>query len=188
MSSITEKIKFFNQKPKDPKGENATIKHGEFSNQKIASIKKIFEANIGNNNSNGNSSKANVFNSNQNYVKEIKSIKERIEQFQKDNSKNEKDSQKNYEIKTKSNIKNFVNELNKMKDSSKENINNKDEKPKIIEGSEIISNENPDLVIYKYPNLKFSKMAVNNSKILLFIGNESDKFINSFINMYSDIN
>ena len=75
-----------------------------------------------------------------------------------------------------------------MKDSSKENINNKDEKPKIIEGSEIISNENPDLVIYKYPNLKFSKMAVNNSKILLFIGNESDKFINSFINIYSDIN
>ena len=75
-----------------------------------------------------------------------------------------------------------------MKDSSKENINNKDEKPKIIEGSETISNENPDLAIYKYPNLKFSKMAVNNRKILLFIGNESEKFINSFINMYSNIN
>jgi len=51
------------------------------------------------------------------------------------------------------------------KDNKNYNIINI-EKPKIIENSEIENNENPDMVIYKYPKIK-----INDCKYILFIGN-----------------
>ena len=57
------------------------------------------------------------------------------------------------------------------------------QKPKIIENSEIISKENQDMIIYKYP-----KIQIKDSKIILLIGYNPEEFINSFINVYSDIN
>ena len=56
-------------------------------------------------------------------------------------------------------------------------------KPKIIENSEIISKENQDMIIYKYP-----KIQIKDPKIILLIGYKPEEFINSFINVYSDIN
>ena len=60
-------------------------------------------------------------------------------------------------------------------------------KPKIIPQSEILSEENPNMIIYKYPNIPFLKTEVNNSKILLFLGNAQELFINTFINVYRNI-
>ena len=54
--------------------------------------------------------------------------------------------------------------------------------PKIIENSEILSKENSDMLIYKYPEIH-----IKNTKNILFIGNNPEQFINSFINIYRDI-
>ena len=53
------------------------------------------------------------------------------------------------------------------------------QKPKIIENSEIISKENQDMIIYKYP-----KIQIKDSKIILLIGYNPEEFINSIINVY----
>ena len=58
---------------------------------------------------------------------------------------------------------------------------------KIIKGSTIISEENPNLKIYAYPNKGFSLTEKNNSKIIVFLGNAQESFINTFINIYRDI-
>ena len=58
---------------------------------------------------------------------------------------------------------------------------------KIIKGSTIISEENPNLKIYAYPNKGFSPTEKNNSKIIVFLGNAQESFINTFINIYRDI-
>ena len=86
-------------------------------------------------------------------------------------------------------IKNIVNNSNisEIKKSPIE-IKNEVDKPKLIEGSELISNENPELKIYKYPNIKFDKNTKDNCKVLLFIGDNPEQFINSFINIYSGVN
>ena len=80
-----------------------------------------------------------------------------------------------------------TNKANENKDSKiqkfeKSNDFIKVEKPKIMNNSETISEENPDMIIYKYPKVQFA-----NSKIILLIGYNTEKFINSFINIYSDI-
>ena len=42
------------------------------------------------------------------------------------------------------------------------------------------------MILYKYPKLDFFDAKLN-SKILLFIGNHSEKFIDTFINIYAGI-
>ena len=71
--------------------------------------------------------------------------------------------------------------ININKDNKNYNIINI-EKPKIIVNSEIENNENPDMVIYKYPKIK-----INDCKYILFIGHNPEQFVNSFINIYRDI-
>ena len=66
-------------------------------------------------------------------------------------------------------------------------INIKKEEPKILERSKIISKENEDMIIFQYPNEKFIKQKADNSKIIIFIGDHPEQFINTFINMYRDI-
>jgi len=60
----------------------------------------------------------------------------------------------------------------------------KDRKQIILEKSSIISDKNPDLIIRKYQNLSTSP---RHNKILLFIGENQEAFINTIINMYSNI-
>ena len=59
-------------------------------------------------------------------------------------------------------------------------------KLKIIPKSETLEKIN-NMIIYKYPNKPFEKNVANNSKILLFLGNAQECFINSFINIYRGI-
>jgi hypothetical protein len=55
---------------------------------------------------------------------------------------------------------------------------------KILEGSEIFSEEDPDMTIYEYPKYTFRD---SNYKVLVFFGNKQINFINTFINTYRDI-
>ena len=59
-------------------------------------------------------------------------------------------------------------------------------KLKIIPKSETLEKIN-NMIIYKYPNKPFAQNVANNSKILLFLGNAQECFINSFINIYRGI-
>ena len=59
--------------------------------------------------------------------------------------------------------------------------------PKLLSNSEIISKENPNMIIYKYPNDKLPKNISNNCKVLLFFGDKQNMFVNTFINFYRDI-
>ena len=70
----------------------------------------------------------------------------------------------------------------------KKPLNNENEvEEKIIKDSQIISDENSDMIIYKYPNKEFTSKEYSSCKILLFIGNNFTNFINSLINVYRDI-
>ena len=60
------------------------------------------------------------------------------------------------------------------------------QKFKIIRDSQILE-ETQNMKIYKYPNKPFPINIANNSKILLFLGNTQESFINSFINIYREI-
>ena len=76
----------------------------------------------------------------------------------------------------------------KKKDSgSQQNNSNtpRDRKTMIFEKSSVISEENSDMIIRRYPNLPFDK---NRAKIILLMGDNQEAFINSIINIYSDIN
>ena len=57
---------------------------------------------------------------------------------------------------------------------------------KIFPDSKILE-EKQNMKIYKYPNKPFPTNIANNSKILLFLGNAQECFINSFINIYREI-
>ena len=150
----------------------------------MANLKSIFE-----NQKKAPEIKDDIKNTNNNYIKETKSIKDRITQMMTSSqNKDDKSNQNKNDIKTKgNNMKNIINELNNNKNQNEPKIISKENENKIIEDSEIISNENPEMIIYKYPN-KYNKTIVGNCKILLFIGNESNKFINLFINIYRNIN
>ena len=88
----------------------------------------------------------------------------------------------------------FINKLDKKvntlekKEKPNKNTNpsvpKKDRKQIILEKSSIISDKNPDLIIRKYQNLSTSP---RHNKILLFIGENQEAFINTIINMYSNI-
>ena len=57
----------------------------------------------------------------------------------------------------------------------------------IIPGEHILLKEIDKIKVYKYPNESFSKEENDHAKILLFIGNAKDDFINTFINVYTDL-
>ena len=114
---------------------------------------------------------------------EIKKFnKERLAMFNQNNNPVKKE--------IKSNIKKLEKNIDTIekKEKSNNNINpnvpKKDRKQIILEKSTIISDENPDKIIRKYPNLSSSP---RNNKILLFIGDNQEAFINTIINMYSNI-
>ena len=62
------------------------------------------------------------------------------------------------------------------------------EEPKIIRNSQPIPNDNPNLKIYKYPDDYIDKNKLTNPKVLVFIGEHQEIFINAFINIYREIN
>ena len=93
----------------------------------------------------------------------------------------------------KPNIKKFDKKLNTLeKKDEKEKFNNstnsslpkKERKQIILEKSSVISEENSDEIIRKYPNLPSNP---RNNKIILFIGDNQEAFINTIINMYSNL-
>ena len=55
-----------------------------------------------------------------------------------------------------------------------------------IFGGEVLE-EKQNMKIYQYPDKKFSSTLLQNAKVLLFLGNAQDCFINSFINIYRSI-
>ena len=61
----------------------------------------------------------------------------------------------------------FLNKLNQNASNSQQNSLSKGAlENKILPGSEILSKENPDMIIYKYPSIKFSRNVGENCKIL----------------------
>ena len=116
------------------------------------------------------------------------SIQDKIKNLLGNENTQNKNTSTNNEIKKNDGFKNLINKFSDIKPKTEQKIIKNEEKPKIMENSEIITNENPDMIIYKYPNQKFSQRLINNSKKLLFIGKNPVKFLNAFINIYSDIN
>ena len=110
------------------------------------------------------------------------SIQERIKQMknQQQNNNTNKDSN-NYNFGIFDRVKDFNKEPKELKKIKEEPKN------KILENSEILSEEECNMIIYKYPNIPFSKNENNNSKIILFLGNAQECFINTFINIYRNI-
>ena len=88
---------------------------------------------------------------------------------------------------------NILDFINKCNQNAQRNQNNSSTKStiqdKILPNSEILSKEDPNMIIYKYPNtdIRFPKNVAENCKILLFFGENKEMFINSFINIYRDI-
>ena len=115
------------------------------------------------------------------------SIQERIKQMQDEQKSKNNNVNNNNDFKNVFSLKDRIKELNeKQANKEIEPISN-EPKSKILKGSEIISEEDPKMIIYKYPNIHFSKTENNNCKILLFLGNAQISFINTFINLYTDI-
>lgn len=117
--------------------------------------------------------------------KNSNSFNQRVELFKQQNE-NKNEAKENIQFEIKTNLKNKINIFNKPK--IEPIINVKEEEQKIIKGSKLISNDNPDMKIYQFPNKKFESKLINNSKVLLFIGEHQELFINSFINICRDIN
>ena len=173
-NSIQEKIKQMNEKKNIEKNIEPTIKTETKPNSIKEKIKQMQLQQSNNNNTNTN---------NYNF-----GIKDKIKQMQSQQSNNNT----NTNINTNKNINNYnVGKKDKIKDlnkAPKEIESVKEEiKPKIIPQSEILSEENPNMVIYKYPNITFSKTEINNSKIIIFLGKAQELFINTFINIYRNI-
>lgn len=75
-------------------------------------------------------------------------------------------------------------EIENNNSNSNSNMNKKDKKQEILELSEVISNENADNIIRRYPN---RSKNLNNCKIILFMGENQDAFINTLINICTNI-
>ena len=108
-------------------------------------------------------------------------INDIIQKFEKptNNCTKEKVNENNFGLSKK--VKDF-NKMIKVSEPVKEEI-----KPKIFPKSEILSKENPNMTIYKFPNIHFSDNENNNSKIIVFLGDAQEFYINSFINIYRNI-
>ena len=74
--------------------------------------------------------------------------------------------------------------VNKVNINNNSNLPKKDRKEIIFEKSTIISDENPNNIIRKYNNIS---IAPKNKKIILLIGDNQEAFINTIINVYSNI-
>ena len=175
-NSIQEKINQMNEKKNIQKNTEPTIKTESKPNSIKEKIKQMQLQQSNNNNTNTNTNNYNF------------GIKDKIKQMQSQQSNNNT----NTNINTNKNINNYnVGKKDKIKDlnkAPKEIESVKEEiKPKIIPQSEILSEENPNMVIYKYPNITFSKTEINNSKIIIFLGKAQELFINTFINIYRNI-
>ena len=186
MSNFQERLKMFNaaaQKntPKEPK-KIEKEKIGNFSGKNRDFLNKINqnEKDI----KTSDNSRTLEENKNKETKVEFKSITDRIKNFEGNQKTPIKIDDNNNNTKNNISIKDRINKINQ---GTKNTTKSNQEKPKILPGSDIISNENPNMVIYKYPNIKFSQNVAKNCKILLFLGNNQDKFINIFINGYSDI-
>ena len=75
-------------------------------------------------------------------------------------------------------------EIDNNKTNSNSIMNKKDKKQEILDLSEIISKENSEKIIRKYPN---RSRNLNNCKIILFIGENQDAFINTLINICTNV-
>ena len=209
MSSFSEKLAPFNKKaPKEDKKEINTRqpKPSEFSKERKDFIKEINkkskpedpknikkETRIINTISQKNKDKS--LNQTNNQNKEEKSsnpfiikandskISENKELSNHQNNNNNNEKKESISNKMKSNIKDRINFFSsKPKNEPK---TTKEEEAKILKESKIIS-ENPEMIIYQYPNKK-PIWLFDNDKILLFIGNNQEQFINAIINIYRDI-
>ena len=72
----------------------------------------------------------------------------------------------------------------KFDNSTDSSLPKKERKQIIFEKSSVISEENSDKIIRKYPNLPSNPRS---NKIILFIGDNQEAFINTIINMYSNL-
>ena len=173
--SIQERIKEMNenQKTKEPIQKISYIESN--ANSILERIKKLQESK----NNENNKDKKVIFGS--------MSIQERIKKMQEEQQPKNK-NENNYSNDFKSiSLKDRIKELNKQQEVKEIGPISDEPKSKILKGSIIISDENSEMIIYKYPNIPFSKTENNNCKILLFLGNAQRAFINTFINIYSDI-
>lgn len=114
-----------------------------------------------------------------------KNIKEKIGKLnQPKNSNNSIEKKEFIDNEKKSSVKDKINALNRIKPKEKPKAIMKGV-PKILGGSNKIQNdENPELIIYQYPKLS---QFIANYKILLFLGNNNEQYINAFINIFRDI-
>ena len=173
--SIQERIKEMNQnqKTKEPIQKISYIESN--ANSILERIKKLQESK----NNENNKDKKVIFGS--------MSIQERIKKMQEEQQpKNNNENNYSNDFKSIS-LKDRIKELNKKQEVKEIGPISDEPKSKILKGSIIISDENSEMIIYKYPNIPFSKTENNNCKILLFLGNAQRAFINTFINIYSDI-
>ena len=173
--SIQERIKEMNenQKAKEPIQKLSYIESNSNSIQER--IKKLQESTNNENNEN----KKVIFGS--------MSIQERIKKMQEEQQPKNNNENNNYNDFKSFSLKDRIKELNKKQEEKEIGSISDEPKSKILKGSIIISDENSEMIIYKYPNIPFSKTENNNCKILLFLGNAQRAFINTFINIYSDI-
>ena len=173
--SIQERIKEMNenQKAKEPIQKSSYIESNSNSIQER--IKKLQE------------SKNNDNNENKKVIIGTMSIQERIKKMQEEQQPKNNNENNNYNDVKSISLKDRIKELNKKQEEKEIGPISDEPKSKILKGSTIISDENSEMIIYKYPNIPFSKTENNNCKILLFLGNAQTAFINTFINIYSDI-
>ena len=208
MSSFAEKLKFFNREAQEKDKKEINTKQpqpSKFSNERKDFLneinKKSKPEDLKNKtkdtkviNTINPKNKDKSLNQTNNQNKEEKSSKSIMikandskisENKELSNNKINNNSEKKEFIsnKIKSNINDKISIFNSKGKEEPKRI--KEEEPKILKESKIIS-ENPDMIIYQYPNKK-PKWISDNSKILLFIGNNQEQFINSIINIYRDI-
>ena len=185
MSSFSEKLAFFNKKaPKeDKKGINIRQSQpSEFSKETKCFLEEINKKSIPEDSKNKKKD-TKVINtiSQKNKDKSLSQNNNQNKEGKPSKPINEKKEFNSNKIN--SNIKDKINIFNSKRKEEPKTI--KEEEPKIIKGSKIIS-ENPEMIIYQYPNKK-PIWLFDNDKILLFIGNNQEQFINAIINIYRDI-
>lgn len=83
---------------------------------------------------------------------------------------------------------NFINQINQNELRNRNSLPiTRSIEDKILPNSPIISKEDPNIVIYQYPDIKFSKNISENCKIIFVFGTKKEAFIKSFVNIYRDI-
>ena len=117
---------------------------------------------------------------------EIKKFnKERLAMFNQNNNSSNQEKKPNIKkFDKKPNILEKKDEKEKFNNSTNSSLPKKERKQIIFEKSSVISEENSDKIIRKYPNLPSNP---RNNKIILFIGDNQETFINTIINMYSNL-